>query len=304
MKTAFIVNTIAVKRCTADWNRIADYISSEQDCDIRMTESYGQAVQLANNAVKSGVEMVVAVGGDGTVNEVLNGLFENGVMINKDLTLGIVPLGSGCDFARSLGMPRKTEEIINTLKHGRTVHIDAGKASYVNLNGEKETRYFINMADLGAGGVVVQKAKQAPRIFGKKPNYLWGILAAAVSYKAKTVRFSVDDSEELEVAVRNMVIANGRYFGFGFLPAPHARMNDGLFDIVNIGDFGLFESLWNVPRLYRGTHLGLKKVSSFRGRKVVAASDEKVLLEVDGDLIGTLPATFEIVPDAIKIIAP
>jgi len=305
LKTAFIVNSIAISRCAAGWRSVADYIKDNHDfsCDVRITEACGQATHLTRDAVRSGYEMVVAVGGDGTVNEVLNGLFHNGVVFDQNLVLGIIPLGSGCDTVRSLDIPREPAWSIKTVKSSSIIRIDVGSVEFMNLSGERESRLFINIADLGAGGLVVQKASRAPRILGQRPNYFWGLLTAAIKYQARTVHISIDGDRPLSLAVRNTIIANGRYFGRGFHAAPQAKMDDGFFDIINVGDFGIMESLWHVPKLYRGTHLGLEKVDHFRGRKVEVSADEEVLLEMDGELVGTLPATFEIVPDAINIVA-
>jgi len=305
LKTAFIVNSIAVGRCAAGWSRVKDHIKDNHSFsrDVRMTESCGQAVHLTRDAVRSGYEMVVAVGGDGTVNEVLNGLFQNGSVFHQNLVLGIIPLGSGCDTIRSLNIPKEPTGAIKAVEGNGTRRVDVGRVEFINLRGERESRLFINIADLGAGGLVVQKASQAPRILGQRPNYVWGILTAALKYKARTVNLSIDGDGPLILAVRNTIIANGRYFGRGFHAAPQAKMDDGLFDIVNVGDFGIMESLWHVPKLYRGTHLGLEKVDHFRGRKVEVSADEEVLLEMDGELVGTLPAAFEIMPSAINIAA-
>jgi len=303
LKAAVIANSIAVKRCAADWRRIEDYTKNSQfsSCDVRMTESGGQATHLTREAVHSGHEMVVAVGGDGTVNEVLNGLFENGVVLNQNLVLGVIPLGSGCDLARSLGISRKISEATKILGNNSIRKVDVGRVDFTNLRGERENRLFVNIADLGAGGLVVQKANRAPRILGRRPNYFWGILSAALLYSARTVSLSVDGDEPVKMAIMNTIIANGRYFGRGLLAAPEAEMGDGLFDIINIGNFSALESVWHMPKLYRGKHLGLKKVSHSRGRKVEASADGEVLLELDGELVGTLPATFEVVPAAINI---
>jgi len=303
LKTVFIVNSLIIGRRAADRSRLENYARRSQGlaCDIWMTESCGQATHLASEAIKSGYEMVVAVGGDGTVNEVLNGFFEKGVALSQDVTFGIVPLGSGCDFARSLGIPRKTDDAIMTLESSRVRRIDVGRVEFLNFRRERETRFFTNKADVGAGGLVTQRAGRAPRILGRRPNYVWGILSAVLSYKARPVSVSIDGGEPSRLAVRNLIVANGRYFGRGFLPAPHARIDDGLFDIVNIGDFSTIESVWHLPKLRKGTHLGLEKVSCFRGKKVEANTDEEVLLEIDGELVGTIPATFEIVPEAVNI---
>ena len=304
-KTAFIVNSIATRSSAAGWRRVQSYINGNgySPGDVKLTESVGQATLLARGAVIAGYEMVVAVGGDGTVNEVVNGLFSNGTVPDRSLILGVIPLGSGCDLARSLRIPSDTVEAVKAVENNGTRRIDLGRAEFVNLNGEREKRVFINIADLGGGGLVVQKANRAPRILGRRPNYLWGILAAAITYKARMVHVSVDGREPARLAMKNLIIANGEYFGRGFHAAPQAKMDDGLFDIINVGVFGTLEGLRNVPKLYKGTHLDLDKVTFLRGRKVEARSDEEVLLEMDGELVGKLPATFEVIPDAINITA-
>lgn len=297
------MNSIAIRRCSSKWRRIEEYIKGDwhSSCDVRVTKSDGQATQLTRDAVRSGCEVVVAVGGDGTVNEVVNGFFEKGVLFDQDLVLAIIPLGSGCDLARSLGISSDIGETSRAVEGNSTRRIDVGWVDFVNLKGEREKRYFANIADLGGGGLVVQKANRAPRILGQRPNYLWGILSVAFSYRTRMMNVSIDGGEPLRLAAKNLIIANGRYFGRGFLAAPQAKMEDGLFDIVSIGDFGTIEALWHLPKLYRGTHLGLEKVSYFRGRKVEASSDEEVLLEMDGELVGTLPATFGIIPGALNV---
>lgn len=244
--------------------------------------------------------MVVAVGGDGTVNEVLNGLLGDGVT-SGDVILGIIPLGSGCDLARSLGISKDGGSAIRALESAKARSLDVGRVEFVDLDGHPQSRHFINISDLGAGGLVVQKASRAPWILGPRPNYVWGILTAAAVYRARKVTLSVDGGPAVNLPIRNTIIANGRYFGRGFLAAPEAKMDDGLFDIVNVGDFGTFEGMWHVPKLRWGRHLGLKKVTHCRGRRVEVATSEDVLLEMDGDLVGTLPATFEILPGAVKV---
>jgi len=305
LKTAFIVNSVAASRSATGWRRVEDFINGNgySPGDVRMTKAVGQATHLAAEAAGSGYEMVVAVGGDGTVNEVLNGLVNDGAAPHPEPVLGIIPLGSGCDLARTLGIRMETTEAIEGVGTNGTKRVDVGRAEFLNLSGRRETRYFMNIADLGAGGLVVQKAIRAPRILGRRPNYFWGILAAALTYKARAVDISVDDGEPVSTAIRNVIIANGEYFGRGFHAAPNARMDDGLFDIVNVGNFGTLEGLWHVPKLYRGTYVGLEKVTCLRGRKVQVDSDEELLIEMDGELVGTLPATFEIVPAAISLAA-
>jgi diacylglycerol kinase (ATP) len=303
LNTAYIVNSVAVDRSYGRWHRVQSHIKNNghHPADVRMTKAFGEATRLAREAAQSGYQMVVAVGGDGTVNEVLNGLFENGVPLDGRTVLGIVPLGSGCDLARTLGITAETSPVLKPPGRCNTRKIDVGKVEFTDLQGKRRTRLFINIADLGGGGLVVEKANKAPAILGRRPNYVWGILTAALFYRARRVKISIDSASPIEVPTRNTIVANGRYFGRGFLAAPEAKMDDGLFDIVNIGDFGTLEALWNVPSLRNGTHLSHPKVSHYRGRRVEVTSDEDVLLEMDGDLVGTLPVTCEVIPAAINV---
>ena len=303
MNTAYIVNSVAVDRSYGRWHRVQTHIKNNghPTADVRMTKAFGEATRLAREAAQSGYQMVVAVGGDGTVNEVLNGLFENGVPLDGRTVLGIVPLGSGCDLARTLGITAETSPVLKPPGRSSTRRIDVGKVEFTDLQGKRRTRLFINIADLGAGGLVVEKANKAPAILGRRPNYVWGILTAALVYRARLIKISIDGNPPVEMPTRNAIVANGRYFGRGFLAAPEAKLDDGLFDIVNVGDFGTLEALWNVPRLRNGTHLSHPKVSHYRGRHVEVTSDEKVLLEMDGDLVGTLPVTCEVIPAAINV---
>ncbi|MBN2099028.1 MAG: diacylglycerol kinase family lipid kinase [Dehalococcoidia bacterium] len=304
MNTAYIVNSVAVDRCNGRWYRLQNHIrdSGHPTADVRMTKALGEATRLAREAAQSGYQMVVAVGGDGTVNEVLNGLFENGVPLDGSTVLGVVPLGSGCDLARTLGITAETAPVLKPPGQWGTRRIDVGKVEFSDLQGKRRTRLFINIADLGAGGLVVERANMAPAILGRRPNYVWGILTAALVYRARRVKISIDGDPPVEVLTRNTIVANGCYFGRGFMAAPDAKMDDGLFDIVNIGDFGTLEAVWNVPMLRNGTHIRHPKVSHYRGRRVEVASDENVLLEMDGDLVGTLPVTCEVIPAAINVI--
>ncbi len=303
MNAAFVVNSVAVGRCDERWRRLEQTIrnNGHWHAEVKPTDASGQATHLAREAVRSGCRVVVAVGGDGTVNEVVNGMFQDGLPLRDDLVLGVVPLGSGCDLARTLGITAETTPALSSLDAGSVRKVDVGKAQFINLRGEEETRLFINIADLGAGGLVVQKASRAPRILGRRPNYAWGILAAAAFYRAREVTISIDGGAPVRLAMRNTIIANGRFFGRGFPAAPGAMMDDGLFDIVTVGNFGTLEGLWHLPKLRTGKHLGLDKVGHSLGRRVEVTSEEEVLLEMDGDLVGKLPAAFQIIPNAIAV---
>ena len=179
-----------------------------------------------------------------------------------------------------------------------------GKASVSRPADGSEVRYFLNVADFGSGGAVADRVNRTTKVLGAQAAFLWGVLATMVSYKNPTIAFSIDGDEERVAVLNDFIVANGSYFGSGLKPAPHAQMDDGLFDIGTLGDIGFMESVWNLSRLRRGTHLTHPKVKLRRGKTVLARSHEQVLVEADGELIGSLPGSFKVIPQAIVVRCP
>ena len=306
-RTLIIANPAAAGgRVGGAWDRICSGLKESYGTgfDVEMTRRRGHATELARQALRAGYEMVVALGGDGTINEVMNGFFEGRSPLNPDAVLGLLPIGTGNDLAMGLGIPRDLNLAAQTLSRGRTRRLDVGKASVTRPADGSEVRYFLNVADFGAGGAVADRVNRTTKVLGAQAAFLWGVLATMVLYKNPTVAFSVDGDEESEAVLNDVIVANGSYFGGGLKPAPHAQMDDGLFDIVTLGDIGFMESVWNLPRLRRGTHLTHPKVKLSRGKTVLARSRNEVLVEADGELIGSLPASFEVIPQAIRVRCP
>jgi diacylglycerol kinase (ATP) len=177
-----------------------------------------------------------------------------------------------------------------------------GKCSFVSLEGEQRSRFFINIADFGSGGAVVDKVNRTTKAFGGQISFLWGILTTLPTYKNKLTKYRIDDGPEEEQVLNTLVVANGRYYGGGIKPAPDAQLDDGMFDIVSIGDVGFLEAVSKLGKFRKGTHLGVSKVSFTRGRTVVADSDETQLVEMEGEMVGRLPARFELLPKAMNIV--
>lgn len=299
----FIVNPASANGSTERlWGQIEQAIRREiGDFEAVFTTTSNHATDLARKALDEGFEMVVAVGGDGTVNEVVNGFFDSGVPVNPDAVLGVICRGTGSDFIKTMNIPKEIEGAARVLKGRAVKRCDAGRVISRDTGGGQMERYFVNIADFGVGGEAVERVNNTTKAFGGFVSFLYGTLATLWAYKGKTVRIRIDDHYEVEKPINSVVIANGQYFGGGMWVAPHAEVDDGLFDILVLDDMTFLESLANIPRLYKGTHIEHPKVECFRGKTLIAESDEDVLIDIEGEHGGLLPARFEIIPSSINV---
>jgi YegS/Rv2252/BmrU family lipid kinase len=273
-----------------------------------LTEGPRDATRLAREALAGGAECVVAIGGDGTIHEVANGFFdEAGAPIRPGAALGILPFGTGGDFRKSVAIPTELEAAAAVLSAGHTRAVDVGRLTYTHA-GASGRCIFVNIASFGIGGLVDHIVNTSSKRLGGTLSFFLGTVRAVARYKNQRVRLILDEREDepLHLTINNVAVANGRYFGGGMHIAPEARVDDGVFDVVAIGDYKAGEMLVHGSKLYRGTHLALDKVVHRRAKKVQAfpVDAEEVLLDVDGETPGALPATFEILPGALPLIAP
>lgn len=304
-KTVFIVNPRSANGATGrNWKAIDRETRRglRTDYDVRFTERQGQATALASEAIKDGYELIVAVGGDGTINEVVNGFFEKEKPLNPKAALAVMSIGTGSDFVKTLEFPTTPYEAAERIRSGKVWPVDLGRCSFVGLDGEQRSRFFINIADFGSGGQVVDKVNRTTKVFGGSISFLWGILTTLPTYRNKLTKFRIDDGPEEERVLNTFVVANGRYYGGGLKPAPNAQLDDGLFDIVSIGDVGFLEAVSSLGKFRKGTHLETPNVSFWRGKTVAASSEETQLVEMEGEVVGRLPARFEMLPKAMNII--
>lgn len=304
-KTVSIVNPTSANGATGrNWTRIDQEIRRGLGTgyDVRFTERQGHASVLTSEAIKEGYELVVAVGGDGTINEVVNGFFEKEKPLNPNAALAMISIGASNDFVKTLEFPTTPFEAAKRISSGKVWTVDLGRCSFVGLNGEQRSRFFINIADFGSGGAVVDKVNRTTKALGGQISFLWGILTTLPTYKNKLTKYRIEDNAEEEKVLNTFVVANGRYYGGGLKPAPNAQLDDGLFDIVSIGDVGFLEAISSLGKFRKGTHLEIPKVSFWRGKTVVASSEETQLVEMEGELVGRLPARFEVLPKAMNLI--
>jgi len=305
LKTQIIINPESNKGQTGKkWGLIKEALSNFfKEFKYEFTEEPTHATQLSRSAVKKGTDLVVGVGGDGTINEIANGFFENREIINPHTSLGIVPSGTGSDFSKSLNIPqdlKKSMEVITQRQQSDV--IDIGKIHYKSLTGNDEERYFLNVADFGFGGEVVKRVEQK-RLKRKASSYLRTLIFTFASYKSKKLRVRVDEKEYPADEYLIGAVSNGSIFGKGMKIAPFAVLDDGFLDVILVKGMDKIEFFWNVWRIYQGTHLSHPKIEFLRGRKIeVFSEDEKdVLIEADGELIGKAPVTFEIVPHILSV---
>jgi len=295
------------------WPRLASDLRTHFGAfNCSFTERAGDAVSIAEREAAAGRSLIVACGGDGTISEVANGILLSGA----DAELGILPSGTGGDFRRSLGVPKRGADAVALLAGGRSVRMDVGRVEFQNRAGGRAVRYFLNVASCGMGGEVIRRVEDnaagglaavSRRVAGGQGAYALASLQAAVSFTRPTLRIRLDERPEFRLAVVNLCLANARYFGGGMKIAPEAKLDDGLLDVVAVGDLDTLRILTNVYRLYLGTHLGMREVRHAHARRIHVSADESrepVLIEIDGELAGTLPATFEIVPRALRIRIP
>lgn len=264
-----------------------------------LTEAPGHATELAKSAAQKGYELVVSVGGDGTINEVVNGLHNAGNI--GDIKLGIIGTGTGSDFIRTIGIPHHYGEACRRLLNPGTLTVDLGVIEYAD-DGRIVKRVFVNLAGLGFAAEIARATSKKYKLLNGTASYLLGLLTSLLFYKNKEISITIDGEVE-ERRVCTVLISNGRYSGGGMLATPDASLTDGFFDVLIIGNLSKPDLLWSLPRVYKGTHLTHPKVTLKRAREVEIRSAEPVLLQADGELLGSGPARFSILPAALNIVA-
>lgn len=269
--------------------------------EMARTERQGHATALARTALQEGWRQIIALGGDGTANEVLNGFFLNRELIAPQAVLGILPGGTGADFTRSLNAPVTPVSLCELILAQKTRQIDIGRLTCESLQGQPVSRYFMNVADAGYGGEMVRRQDGLKRVLPRSLVYFAGIFFTLFSYRNLRISCRIDGSEEYTGRFNSIMVANANYFGHGIWIAPEAKLDDGLFDITFVGDLNKLEVILNIRRLYNGTLHTHKKVQFVKAKKLELRSEEQVLLDMDGEFPGRLPATFEIVPLAVRI---
>ncbi|HEY9854550.1 MAG TPA: diacylglycerol kinase family protein [Stenomitos sp.] len=296
----FIVNPRSANGATgARWPALERYLRDRglagETC---YTTGPGDARRFAAEALRAGARLVVAVGGDGTINEVVNGFFDAGHPADSEL--GILPCGTGGDLIRTLGIARDPYRAAEHLRQGKARRIDVGRARF-RADGETVERHFLNIAEAGLGGAVVDRVNRTSKAFGGFVSFLVGTLATFATYQPAEITLTVEGGVPQRLRAWNVVVGNGRYFGGGMRILPGAEPDDGLFDVMVVGDVPRRALFANVVALYRGTHLHQAGVQHFRAREVTVEAARPLLLDLDGEQPGTSPVTFQLLPGVLNV---
>lgn len=273
-----------------------------QGVSVMCTKTPEHATELTAEALRAGATTIVAVGGDGTLNEVVNGFFADDQRISPDARLAWIPSGTGIDFRRSLLIPEYGYKAADVLTSGQPRMIDLMRVSYTKRNGTTAVRYGINVTSLGISGVVADRANRTTKPLGGAAAY-WTALAQTIwKYSGKMVTVRIDDEPAMQGKITMVAIGNGQFHGNGMWICPGASIDDGMLDITVVGDLttvGILRYIWP---LYRGGIYSQEKVKSFHGKRITVESSEPALIEIDGEAVGRLPMEISVVPSAIRML--
>jgi YegS/Rv2252/BmrU family lipid kinase len=265
-----------------------------------LSERPGHLSELAREAVAGGATSLVVVGGDGTVHEVVDGLASTGA--GGDVELGVVPLGTGRDFARSLRIPKRLDDALDVVRDGRLRTVDIGRATYMRGDGEAHA-HFANFAGAGISGAIADRANRTTKAFGGRLSFIWATLAVFSRWQPTEMTVEID-GDGRQVLLLEALAMNGDYTAGGMWVAPEASLEDGTFDVVLIGDFSKAEFTTTFPKIYRGTHVSHAKVEIVRARELRVDAPTPLPIVLDGEQPGTTPVRFELLPGALRVRAP
>ena len=269
----------------------------------RFTEHPGHATQLVRQALMDGRRLIIAVGGDGTINEAANGFLSGGEPVNPDACLGIIPIGTGGDFQRSVRIPSDIEGAVETIAGGFAHTIDVGAARLQGHDGHPVERCFVNLTSFGMGGEVCVRSRNFLSPLGGKIAFLYATFAVFLTYRAKRVRLTLDGAPlPNELLITNVAIGNGRYHGGGMHPCPRAVLDDGLLEVTTIDYLNMFELVRDLPVLYSDDVYRHPKVRHHRARTVLAESEEVTRIELDGEAVGRLPLEVRVLPSRLPVL--
>jgi YegS/Rv2252/BmrU family lipid kinase len=303
--TALIVNPAAGGgRVGRRWKELESTIRADLgNIRIYLTQEIGDGIRLGEQAVRNGATTILSLGGDGTHGEVLNGLMAT-EPADGTIRMGILHAGTGGDFRRMLAHSDSLERCMEHLSRAGSNPIDIGSVSYISDAGMPETRYFLNLASAGLAGHIDRMVNESNKRFGGKATFYSATLRGLLGFQAPEMNLRIDGTELGSRPATNIMVANGRWAGGGMMFAPEAHLANGLLEVIVFHEVSMLQSLLLSRKLYLGTHTETSSVSCYRGREIVVESQEDthVLMDIDGESPGRLPATFRVHPGAIRML--
>lgn len=301
MRYFFVVNPNSRNRQTKKiWPDIEKLLKENQiNFEYQFTKAPLDAIEIAKNAALSNFDIIVSVGGDGTNNEVLNGIMMSNS--NKLPALGFIPQGTGGDFRRTAQLSSDINQAIKILQDARRRRIDIGKISFIGHNQQKTERYFLNICSFGISGLVDYYVNHTTKFFGGKISFMLGTIRGIFNYKNIPANIIVDGKSLGEINITLVAVANGKYFGGSMMVAPEAELDDGLFDIIIMKDISKMRFIIDGQKIYKGRHIIPPNVFAMKGKEVIVEKDG-LYIDLDGEDAGKTPAKFSIIPKAIDII--
>ncbi|MDF3819951.1 diacylglycerol kinase family lipid kinase [Leptospira sp. 96542] len=280
-----------------------ELLSQKLDFSFEATTYLKSGREIATEAVKSGYRWIIGIGGDGTLSNIVNGLFENEKPIHQKVVFSPIPAGRGNDFVKTVRVPKNPKKAIKQILAGSEKKIDLISVQYTKEDNSMGKYLCLNLADFGMGGEVVYKVNRSRlgKILGGKAVFLIYTFLCLFSYKNKQIKISISPKEIIENKCRLVVCANGEYAGGGMWFAPNAKLDDGKFDFLAIQNVTIFETLMKFGKLYKGEVKEDEKVISKQVSEITASSNEDVYIDVDGENMGQLPAKFKILPKLLTI---
>jgi len=303
-KTHVIINPFSAggktrKRLNYILNLLENYCGKKYS--VYITKKPFEATSSAQKAIVNGCELIISIGGDGTIQEIVNGFFFNGRLINPACQLGIINCGTGQGFAQSLNLPPTIKEQLEVIFDGLSHPVDIGRIAFSDENGETMERFFVNECQAGIGGDVVKKIMSHHKKLGGVIAFGIVTLSTAFRYPNQLMTIGIDGIYKVTNRFIGIMVSNGRYTGGGMNLTPSAKVNDSLLDVLLIHEQSFFQRLWNFPKIYSGSHIASRTFSYFQGKSISLNARETILVEADGELLGFLPCKIEVMPSALHI---
>jgi len=286
-----------------EWPRISQLLDKYQiSFEPHFTNRRLHASIIARNKIKEGYSKIIVVGGDGTMNEVINGVFAQGRIHTTEVMLGMISVGTGNDWARMFNIPPDYEGAVKTIKEQKTFIQDAGLVSY-RKNGKEWKRYFINIAGMGFGARVAERSNRMKDRGKSGPMlYFYNIFLSLLRYKAQKAEIEIDGTSYAR-NIFSMNVGIGKYNGGGMIPLPHAIADDGLYSITLIKKMGKLNILANIKRLYNGSITKHSRVETYMAESVQISGSTRLQVETDGETLGHSPMSFKIIPRSVRVIS-